>query len=175
MMPLRQPPRCCLAKQPFLRGLGAGGAALWILVGGMARSAAAQQPAKPASSGFINGRVVDDSARGLVGAEVVVLASGLKALTGPDGQFRLERVPVGRWSILVRAIGFLPHSRVVDVDSRGVSLGVVSLHAAATLLPELEVTARIPSPPSASGSPGAWRNTVRRALYGAITCRSVPP
>jgi hypothetical protein len=103
-------------------------------------------PPAPAPTSFISGRIVDDSARGLVGAEVILLASQLKAFTGRDGQFRLERVPLGPRSILVRAIGFLPYSRVVNVESRGVSLGVVTLHAAVTLLPEIEVTGKIPTP-----------------------------
>ena len=47
---------------------------------------------------------------------------------------------MGRRSILIRAIGFLPYSRAVTVETRGTSLGVVALHAAATILPELEVT-----------------------------------
>ena len=146
MILIRQLRQCGLAQRLFLGRVGAAGAAVWLVLGVMPRAATAQLPPTPAPTSFISGRVVDDSAHGLVGAEVVVLASQLKALTGPDGQFRLERVPVGRRSILVRAIGFLPHSRVVDVDSGGVSLGVVTLHAAVTLLPELEVTAKIPTP-----------------------------
>lgn len=120
-------------------------------LGGMTRAAIAQGPPASPQTSFVSGRVLDDSSRALVGAEAVIAALKLRALTGPDGQFRLERLPLGRWSILVRAIGFLPYSQAVDVVRDGTELGVVSLHRAVVILPELEVTGKVPTPAFALG------------------------
>jgi len=102
-------------------------------------------PASPAA-GLVTGRVLDDSARVLVNAELVIVELKLRALTGPDGRFRLERVPLGRWSILVRAIGFLSYGQLVQVDRGGTDLGAVRLHRAIFSLPEVEVMGKIPAP-----------------------------
>lgn len=135
---------------------------LGLLLGLPGRPALAQRPPPSAATGFISGRVVDDSSHALVGAEVVLLELRLRALTGPDGQFRLERVPLGTWSILVRAIGFLPHTRSVQLTGDAFPIGVLTLHQAAVLLPEIKVEAKIPAPAFALG--------FRTALDGAESC-----
>jgi hypothetical protein len=97
-----------------------------------------------------------------VGAEIILLDLRLRALSGPGGQFRLERVPPGNWSILIRAIGFLPYTHLVQVTRDGVSLGVVTLHQAAVILPEIKVEAKIPAPAFALG--------FRTNLEGSESC-----
>jgi carboxypeptidase family protein len=121
-------------------------AVLALGLGVLTTAAIAQQPAPTARTDFVTGRVVDDSARAIAGAEVLILVLDLRALTGADGQFRLDRVPVGSWTLVVRAIRFLPDTQVVRVTALGASLGAVVLHSSPVILPELEATGKLPSP-----------------------------
>jgi hypothetical protein len=59
----------------------------------------------------VRGRVIDaESKTGLPGANVIILNSipFLGTTTGPDGSFRIEKVPVGRHSIQVSYVGYKP-------------------------------------------------------------------
>jgi hypothetical protein len=129
-----------------LSGLVRTSVVLVLGLGGLFRFAAAQVARTRVATGSITGRVLDDSARALVGAEAVIIALRLRAVTNVDGQFRLEGVPSGTWSILLRAIGFLPNSKIVQVGRGSTELGPLALHRAAVILPELEVTGKLPAP-----------------------------
>lgn len=136
-----------LPQRLFFGELAQASAVVAVVLGAMASLAAAQHPpAADTATGFIRGRVVDDSARGVVGAEVVILALKLRTRSGASGQFRLDRVPLGNHAVLVRAIGFLPDTQLVQVPPQGASLGVVTLHPSAVVLPEIEAIGKLPSP-----------------------------
>jgi protocatechuate 3,4-dioxygenase beta subunit len=93
----------------------------------------------------VHGRLVDERDR-LVAGKVVIqeiagqtlprhIADTLKAETGPDGVFILERVPVGASVLGITASGFAARRLDVDVGpgGRAVDLGNVSLERGLTI------------------------------------------
>ena len=140
------PARTPFTRRSFFREPAQASVVVGVLLGAVASLAAAQRPPAETGTGFVSGRVVDDSGRAVVGAEVVILALKLRTRSGASGQFRLDRVPLGNHAVLVRAIGFLPDTKLVQVPPQGASLGVVTLHPSAVVLPEIEAIGKLPSP-----------------------------
>jgi hypothetical protein len=67
-------------------------------------------------AGIIDGVVTDTNLVPLAGAQVAILRTELKLLTGPNGRFRFVGVPSGGYILVVRRLGFRPASHVVDVQ-----------------------------------------------------------
>ncbi len=65
--------------------------------------------------GTIDGLVTDPSLVPVVNANVTVLSSSVRVETGPNGRFRILRVPAGQYLLIVRRLGFHPVSGVVQV------------------------------------------------------------
>jgi hypothetical protein len=62
-----------------------------------------------AAQASLSGIVRDDStARPLEGVEVLVNRTDHRAITGPDGRYRLDGLPTGMYQIIFRSIGHLP-------------------------------------------------------------------
>jgi hypothetical protein len=57
---------------------------------------------------LVRGVVSDDEGRHLGGVSIEVLGTKLAVTTAEDGVFRFERVPAGRYWIVVRRIGYAP-------------------------------------------------------------------
>jgi hypothetical protein len=72
-------------------------------------------PRRPVGFGVIDGLVTDTMLAPLTDASIAVLSSSVRVATGPNGRFRLLRVPAGQYLLIVRKIGFHPTSVVVDV------------------------------------------------------------
>jgi Ca-activated chloride channel family protein len=60
----------------------------------------------PPQTGRIAGHVRDTSGSGIPKAHVTVVGTRLAAVTGPDGSYLIDHVPVGAYSVRVLATGF---------------------------------------------------------------------
>ena len=72
---------------------------------------------RPSGSANLSGTVRDRSGRPVRGARVMLSAGGRAAETANDGRFHLVGLPAGSQTFDVRAIGFSPVRRVVDLRS----------------------------------------------------------
>lgn len=73
------------------------------------------RPKQPAEAGTVDGIVTDTTLRPLDAAEVTVLRSAVKVNTEVSGRFRLLRMPVGEYIVIVRRVGFHPASLAIEV------------------------------------------------------------
>jgi len=80
------------------------------------------------------------------GAEILVQGGPVRARSGPDGQFVLNGLPIGRQVLIFRRIGYRPEALAVDVTADPRPLGPVVMEAGAFKLPEITVTARYAKP-----------------------------
>ncbi|HEY9230409.1 MAG TPA: carboxypeptidase regulatory-like domain-containing protein, partial [Gemmatimonadaceae bacterium] len=85
-------------------------------------SAAQVQSPRPAATdprvrqmGVIDGVVSDTGLAPMQGAFVSILGTSIRVGTGPSGRFRITKVPVGQYLVIVKRVGFRPTSGVVDV------------------------------------------------------------
>ena len=84
-----------------------------------------------ADQGSIHGIVLDADGHPLSGAMVSALGSTVAfALTGRDGRFTLNSLPIGAYTVRVHLDGFLPSRRqIVDVGGGAPGVVSVALHA----------------------------------------------
>jgi len=71
----------------------------------------------------------------------MVRGTGLAAVTGPDGTYRLERVPAGQQVILFRWLGYRPQEIQVTVPAGGAATADAVLEAQPVALEEVVVSA----------------------------------
>ena len=106
---------------------------------------AAMVSAQESRPGRIVGRVVDASnGEPVPGAQVTIADRVITAMTDWSGRYALNGVPAGRWTVIVRSIGYAQKS-VTDVvvpDGGAVPL-TVTLTAAAVQITAVEVTAEM--------------------------------
>jgi len=91
----------------------------------LAHGVAAQRPgglpAEPARGvpshvlGTIDGIVSDTGLAPLQGAFVTVFGSNLRVGTGPNGRFRITKIPAGQYLLMVKRFGYRPTSAVIQV------------------------------------------------------------
>src|SRR5689334_21736704 len=67
--------------------------------------------------GTIDGIVSDTNLVPLQGAFISVLGTAIRVGTGPNGRFRITKVPVGQYLLIVKRVGYKPTSAVVDVPA----------------------------------------------------------
>src|SRR3989475_6102061 len=84
------------------------------------------------------GRVVDRDGQGLADATVLVAELHRVTITGPDGAFRFPAVPPGRYTVVVRRVGYA--ARVGEVEA-GTGPAELTLVAAAVQVEPVTVTA----------------------------------
>jgi len=65
--------------------------------------------------GTIDGIVSDTNLTPLHAAFVSILGTSIRVGTGPNGRFRIVRVPAGQYLLIVKRVGYRPVSSVVDV------------------------------------------------------------
>src|SRR5262245_29885773 len=82
-----------------------------------ATTVAAQQPT--ASTGTVVGQVMSASREPLVGAEVSIVGTTIRAGVNAEGRFTLRNVPVGAQSVRARLLGFAPKEQAVTVTAGG--------------------------------------------------------
>jgi ferric enterobactin receptor len=104
----------------------------------------------PGGPGEIRGRLADTTAKAPVSiGSVTVLRSGdstvvAGALPDSAGSFRIERLPVGSYTLRVRVIGFAPVTRagvVISAVRPAVDLATIAMQPVATRLATQAVTA----------------------------------
>jgi len=100
-----------------------------------AQSASVRVPqavvARAATAGNIHGVVIDTRGRPLAGAMVSALGSTVAfALSGKDGRFQLDALPVGPYTVRIHLDGFVPAPRqMVEVRATTPALVSVALRA----------------------------------------------
>ncbi len=91
--------------------------------------------------GALEGRVSDQSGAGLPGVNIILKGTTLGTVTDKNGHFSLNRIPVGRYTILFSIIGYSPKEIPVRIQAgRTVRLNV-QLRQIAIEAPALIVTA----------------------------------
>ncbi|RMH50857.1 MAG: carboxypeptidase-like regulatory domain-containing protein [Bacteroidetes bacterium] len=91
----------------------------------------------------LSGVVLDaETGRPLDGAHVFIAASMTGTAAGPDGRFRLERVPAGTHRLIATRLGYTPATQTVRIHEAAPP--PLTLHLTPTVLPvdEVTVTAR---------------------------------
>jgi hypothetical protein len=78
-----------------------------------------QQPSsnRALSVGTVDGVVTDTNLVPVTGVTVSIMGANVKVVTGSNGHFRLEKVPLGTYHLLVRRIGFEVMLAPVQVSS----------------------------------------------------------
>src|SRR6058998_1738520 len=110
------------------------------LLGGLLLAAPSPVRAQEAS-GTITGKVIDASSRQpLVGVEIGVAGTPLRAVTRTDGTYQLKGVAAGPHRVRTARIGFGPQSQEVTVAAGGSAAVDFTLVPAAAILGEVVVT-----------------------------------
>ncbi|HEX3866406.1 MAG TPA: carboxypeptidase-like regulatory domain-containing protein [Gemmatimonadaceae bacterium] len=75
------------------------------------------QPTKPGAvgTGTIDGFVSDTALVPIHAAFVSLLGTQIRIGTGPNGRFRITKIPAGQYLVIVKHVGHRPESAVVDV------------------------------------------------------------
>jgi len=96
--------------------------------------------------GTIDGIVSDTSLAPLQAAFVAILGTSVRVGTGPNGRFRITKLPVGQYLVIVRRVGYRPASSVIDVtDSDTLRLAYALEKLNSTTLQTVVVTEKAPS------------------------------
>jgi TonB-linked SusC/RagA family outer membrane protein len=94
------------------------------------------------SQGIVRGQIQDASnGSPIVGAQVAILGTSLRATSGTEGRFVIRGVPAGSHEVVTIAIGFASQRAPVEVVAGGTSEMTISLTATPYQLEELVVTA----------------------------------
>ena len=105
------------------------------------RAAAAARRLAGAQS-VIDGVVTDTLLRPLVSADISVVGTSARVVTGANGRFRMLQVPPGQYLIVVRRIGFAPTSGIIDVRDNDTLRLTYSLTRSNSLLDTLRIKER---------------------------------
>ena len=101
-------------------------------------------PLRAQSTGTVAGRVTDASGAALEGVNVVIDGTTRGAATGPDGRFRLARVPTGAQTVVARFVGFQTARRTVNVSAGATVRVTLALAPKAVGMQGVQVTALRP-------------------------------
>lgn len=119
-----------------------------------ASPALAQQPSRrvgpagiPATAprGTIDGVVSDTGLVPLQGAFISLLGTTIKVGTGPNGRFRITKVPEGQYLVIVKRVGYRPSSTVLDVAGNDTARVSYTLERADVQLDPVVVADRAPT------------------------------
>ncbi len=105
------------------------------------REAAAARRLAGAQS-VIDGVVTDTLLRPLVSADVSVIGTAARVVTGENGRFRMLQVPPGQYLVVVRRIGFAPTSGIIDVPDNDTLRLTYSLTRSNNMLDTLRIKER---------------------------------
>jgi hypothetical protein len=108
------------------------------------------------------GKVTDESGRGLAGASIVVQGTRLQARTGADGAYRLEGEVPDSSKVTARAIGYKSAAKTVAIADSGIARVNFALPADQFRLDEVVVT-------------GTESRGAVSALRSPIVLRTPPP
>lgn len=117
------------------------GCLLAMLLPAMPALAVTAPPAAARSmDGAVTGRVTDRAGEPISDATITVAELGRATSTGRDGRFRLGTLPVGRYTVSARRLGYVTAATTVVVASAPVDLSLV-LDASAVRIDPVNVTA----------------------------------
>ena len=109
---------------------------------GLALSALLLAPQLAAQQSEVTGRITDKaSGQGLAGAQVSIVGTTIRALSGQDGHYRVVNVPAGQASVRVAFIGYGTATQPVTVSPGGSAEVNVALAQVAVGLEAIVVTA----------------------------------
>jgi hypothetical protein len=95
--------------------------------------------------GTIDGFVSDTGLAPLHAAFFSIVGTNVRIGTGPNGRFRVAKIPVGRYLVVVRRVGYHPISATIDVSaSDTLRLAYTLEKLSATELEPVVVTERAP-------------------------------
>lgn len=102
-----------------------------------------KQP-EPARTGSIAGQVTDvRNGEGLAAAELIVEGAQLRAMSGPDGRYRIAEVSPGTYRVTARRIGYVRQTQSAVVVTDQETTVDFSLEQAPTRLDELVTTGTV--------------------------------
>lgn len=131
------------------------------------RGAHAQQPVapRPEGPGTLVGLVVDSLGRPVVNATVYILSPRRTTVTRPNGTFRFDSLPNGKYVIGARAIGYISSAGEVPVTDKG-GVAIIQVRQFSTVLPSVSTTA------TRTGLSGVIADTAYKAL-DSVTVQAV--
>ncbi len=94
-----------------------------------------------AGSAVLTGRVLNAAGTPIVGARVDVSGTRGMTLTGAGGEFRIDSLPSGTQTVVVRQIGFAPVEQPVELTTRMAARSEITMSRAAQVLAEVKVEA----------------------------------
>jgi Carboxypeptidase regulatory-like domain len=94
------------------------------------------------SFGVVDGIVADTNLAPLQGAFVSILGTKIRVGTGPNGRFRITKVPAGQYLVIVKRVGYRPTSGVVDVAAQDTVRLSYTLEQVVTELSPVTITER---------------------------------
>lgn len=89
--------------------------------------------------GTIGGTVTDSAGIPLLGVEITIDGSAIRAYTNEEGVFRLGGVPFGTRTLSARRLGFAPGQTTVDVSSSSEASVAIRLRLLAATLPPVVI------------------------------------
>ncbi len=92
-----------------------------------------------AQAGIIRGTVTDSAGGGLANATVSVEGTGLRAATGPSGEYEVRSVAPGTYTVRVRLVGFQPGAVQVTVAAGAIARVDVTLSRSTVQLAPIDV------------------------------------
>ncbi len=98
-------------------------------------------PSSPQNVGRITGSITDSAGIPLVGGELIVDGTSLRAQSDDNGEFRMADVPVGPVIVRARRLGFTPSQVRVEVPSEGTATVAFRLVPVASMLAPVVVRA----------------------------------
>ena len=107
----------------------------------------------PAGSGIIAGRAIgtidgivsDTGLAPIQAAFVSILGTNLRIGTGPNGRFRITKIPAGEYLLIVKRVGFSPVSGVIEVPANDTLRLAYTLERINETLPTVVITEKSPS------------------------------
>ncbi|WP_281613941.1 outer membrane beta-barrel protein [Flammeovirga sp. SubArs3] len=106
----------------------------------------AENNSEPMAKGSIIGKVIDQETNQAVSyASVALLDPNKKsvtgALTGEDGSFQLEKIPMGKFTLVVQFIGYETYGKEVEITQKNnkINVGELYLKSSVEQLEEVEV------------------------------------
>lgn len=124
--------------EPVRRSIGSGFFVAILCVAGAVLPAASLRAQSP---GAVTGSVTDSAGLPLVGAEVMLDETALRALTDERGEFRIVGAPAGPVVLRARRLGFLPSQTRVEVPASGAATVSLRLRPVAAMLDPVVVRA----------------------------------
>lgn len=101
-----------------------------------------QLPPRPAAYSVIDGVVTDTLLQPISAADISVVGTGARVVTGENGRFRMLQVPSGQYLLVVRRIGYSPTSGIIEVPANDTVRLAYALTRSGSLLDTVRIRER---------------------------------